>query len=376
MISVNYRSRTKKKNKDKILYKNKELYNISSNDYLGLSKNKKLIKSSKKWMEYFGTSLSSSRMISGNIEKIQEIESQISDFSLNQKTLIMGSGFQSNATLIPAITGNSLGKRKKTQIFSDKLNHASINYGCYITNQKIDRYFHLDLNNLEYLLKKSPKNIQKIIISETVFSMDGDILDIDGIRFLAKKYNCFLYLDEAHSLGVFGNNGFGLASNNKKIENEIIVGTFGKAFGSYGSFVSCSKENSEKIINYCSGLIYSTVLPPAVLGSISAAVEIMPNLQKTRKKVIEKSKFLLKELEKIGIDTGKSDSQIIPLILKDHRTCNNLRDYLYANGFFVKVIKSPTVPVGKERIRLSLTATLNKNTIKNLVNLIIKFKKK
>ena len=184
------------------------------------------------------------------------------------------------------MTGNSLGKRSKFYIFSDKLNHASINYGCLFSRQKCFRYEHLDLNHLEFLLKKVPINSPKIIISETLFSMDGDFVNINEIRMIAKKYNCILYLDEAHALGVYGKDGFGeVATDNKKIENEVVIGTFSKAFGSYGSFVSCSNRIYKDIVNNCSGLIYSTALPPSVLRSIYASVKKVPKKTDARQKI-------------------------------------------------------------------------------------------
>ena len=185
-------------------------------------------------------------MISGNLDIIGEIEKSISKYSRNEKSLIMGSGFQTNSTLIPALTGNSLGSRCKTYIFSDKFNHSSINHGCLLTKQKIYRYRHLDLNHLEYLLKKVPINSQKLIVSETIFSMDGDLVDINSMRLLSQKQFILLYFDEAHSMGVFGNGIWTGFNAKNKAEKEIIVGTFGKGFGSYGSFFSCSIYISKK----------------------------------------------------------------------------------------------------------------------------------
>ncbi len=375
LLDVEFISRTKSNKFDKIFYQNKELYNFSSNDYLSLSKNPVLIKTSQKWTDEYGTSLSSSRLVSGNLEKIKEIEKNLSRFSLNEKSLVMGSGFQANSTLIPALTGNSLGSRCKTFIFSDKLNHSSINHGCLLTKQRIFRYRHLDLNHLEYLLKKVPKSSQKLIVSETIFSMDGDFVDIDSIRFLSEKYDSILYFDEAHSMGVYGNKGFGLASTKKKVEKEIILGTFSKGFGSYGSFVSCSNYFKKKIINSCGGLIYSTVLPPAVLGSIYAAVKIMPKLDTLRKKIKENSIFLISELKKNKINVGGSNSHIIPMILNDIESCEKLKKFLIKEGFFIKLIKSPTVPEGSERIRISLTATIEKKIISRLIKTIKNFQK-
>ena len=217
---------------------------------------------------------SSSRLVTGNIDETMQIESKLSKNKNKEGSIILGSGFQCNSTLIPSLLNNTLGKRCKAVIFSDRLNHSSIYHGCYLSKQKVKRYNHLDFNHLEYLLKKE-KNINlKMIISETVFSMDGDIADIQVLRFLAKKYNCILYFDEAHAVGIFGPRGFGLTTDKKNsLENEVVVGTCSKAFGSYGSYISCSKEIKKKIINTCAGLIYSTAIPPGIIGSIDVAID-------------------------------------------------------------------------------------------------------
>ena len=370
--NINFSNRTGIRNKDSILLNGTSMVNFSSNDYLGLSKNKKLISSSLKWTKLYGTSFSSSRLVSGNFDKINYLEDSISKNVNCEKTLILGSGFLLNSTLIPALTDNNIGQRNEILIFSDKYNHSSINFGSFLTKQKIIRYKHLDLNHLEFLLKKSNNKIPKIIITETLFSMDGDIVDIEGVRFLAQKFNSFLYIDEAHSMGVLGKNGFGIASNLYN-ENEVIIGTFGKSFGSYGGFVSSSKKIYDKIICTCSGLIYSSALPPGNYAAISEAIKIVPTLKNTRKKLLENSRFLIKELNKIDINTGSSNSQIIPIILGDETKCFELQSFLRKNGFFVKVIRSPTVPKGSERIRVSLTATMSKKIINNFLNLIKKF---
>ena len=291
--NISYKNRTHKKNFDTIVISGKKLFNFSSNDYLSLSKNKKIINESKKWLETYGSSLSSSRLVSGNLDKISSIESMISKFTGKERSLIFSGGFLMNSTLIPALTDNNLGQRNKVEIFSDKLNHASINYGCYLTRQNVSRFNHLDLNHLDYLLKKTNKKTSKLIISETLFSMDGDLANVEDLRFLAKKYDAMLYLDEAHSIGVFGKDGSGCAFG-KKYEKEVVVGTFGKSFGSFGSFVTTSKKYVKKIINSCGGLIYTTALPPSVYASINAALKLIPKLNKERQNLFENSKFLKK----------------------------------------------------------------------------------
>ncbi len=371
-----HNSRTSKTHLDVVYYKKKKLFNLASNDYLGLSKNKEIIDASINWTKRYGSSLSSSRLVTGNLDKINKIEKLISKSVKKDKSVIVGNGFLLNATLIPAITGNFLGKRTKFLIFSDKFNHASINYGCLATRQKCVRYNHLDLNNLEDNLKKSPKNSKKIIISETLFSMDGDVIDIDGIRFLSKKYNTILYLDEAHAMGVLGQNGFGLSSQSINNNNEIIVGTFSKGFGSYGSFVSCAEKYYKTIVNSCAGLVYSTVLPPSVLGAIDKSVRKMPKLINLRKNLKINYEFMLDKLKKLGFHTANSRSHIIPIILKDSKQNRELQKFLYDNGFYVKEIRTPTVPKGSERIRLSLTATMGLHLLKKFIKTISVFESK
>ena len=366
----NYGSRLSSKNRDFIELNGKKLINFASNDYLGLSKDKEVIKGSYNWLLKYGSSLSSSRLVTGNLDKIDMIEKLVSKKMKMEKSLILGNGFLLNSTLIPTLTGNTPGNRKQFYIFSDKLNHSSINYGCVLSRQKCFRYNHLDLNHLESQLKKIPINKGKIIISETLFSMDGDLLDINGIRFLAKKFDCILYLDEAHSIGVCGKEGFGLSSNSPKIDKEIVVGTFSKAFGSYGSFVSCSKDFHKIIVNNCGGLIYSTVLPPSILGSINAAISKIPKLEHLRQKIKNNYKYILQKLQRLGFDTGNSESHIIPIILKDHLKCKEIQTKLFNSGFYVKEIRPPTVPNGLERIRLSITATMSKKMLQEFFKAI------
>ncbi len=358
-----------------IRFKGKKLFNLASNDYLGLSSDKQLAKESIRWTKKYGSSLSSSRLVSGNLNKINSIESLLSDFTNHEKSIIVGNGFLLNSTLIPALTGNLIGKRSKFYIFSDKLNHASINYGCVLSRQKCFRYNHLDLDHLEFLLKKIPINAPKIIVSETLFSMDGDFVNIDEIRMIAEKYNCILYLDEAHALGVYGKIGFGLATDNKKIENEVVVGTFSKALGSYGSFVSCSKKFYKAIVNNCSGLIYSTALPPSVLGSINAGLKKIPKKSASRRKIKKNFSLVLECLKEEFFNTGGSKSHIIPIIFKNHNSCKQLSNFFLKRGFYVKAIRYPTVPKGKERIRLSITANMNKEILYKLLKTIKEFKK-
>jgi len=354
----------------KIKLADKILHNFSSNDYLGLSKDKDLIKESISWTKKFGTSLSSSRLVSGTIDKIGDIEKKISKYKKKEKSLILGSGFQCNTTVIPVLIDNTIGKRNKAVLLSDRLNHSSINHGCIVSRQQIKRYNHLDYNHLESLIKKNKHIPRKMIISETIFSMDGDKADIDTLRFLSKKYGCLLYLDEAHATGVFGTNGYGLtpSTDHSESDYEVVVGTFSKAFGSYGSYVSSSDYIIKKIINSCAGLIYSTALPPSTLGSISAAVKKIPKLKKERMELIKNSNFLISQIQKIGLRTSNTCSHIIPIIFSEESECIKVSKELRCFGFFVSSILSPTVPKSSPRLRISLTKFITRKEIKNFLN--------
>ena len=360
----------------KILYNNKFVYNFSSNDYLGLSNNPKLIKESILWTEKFGTSLSSSRLVSGNLDLIEKIENKIKSFYQAENCLIFSSGYQLNISVIPSILGNCSRKSDECIIFSDKLNHASINIGCKISGFKTIRYNHLDMNHLEHFLLKLKNIKNKLIISESVFSMDGDVGDIESLRNLAEKFNCYLYIDEAHSTGVLGKSGFGITElESKKNKKEISIGTFSKAFGSYGSYVCCSTKIAKNLINYCSGFIYTTALPPNVLGSISKAVEIMSQLSCKRKELLENSNFLRKKLNQLGYNTLDSKTNIIPMIKTKKTDYKKISHFLLKKGFFTSAIMTPTVPDGKERIRLTITSHINRKIILKFLEALHSFEK-
>lgn len=363
-----------KSDEDKIQFDKKKLINLSSNDYLGLSSNKKILNESTKYLKIYGSGSSSSRLIAGNFNKFEEIETNLSSQLGFSKSIVMGNGFLVNATVIPAITQNTIGKKKKFLIFSDKLNHASINYGNSITNQKVLRYNHLDLNHLELLIKKSQKNTEKIIVTESLYSMDGDFADINSLRFIANKYNAILYVDEAHSFGVYGKKGLGKSINGSRAEREVMVGTFSKALGSYGAFIACSKDIYDLMVESCPGLIYSTALPPSLVGAIKAGINILPKLNKKREGLISNSKFLIKKLKELNFNIGNTSSHIIPIILNDFVKCEMIRKELKKKNFFVKSFRHPTVPKNQERIRVSLTSFIKKNVIIDFLKVMENFK--
>jgi 8-amino-7-oxononanoate synthase len=230
------------------------------------------------------------------------------------------------------------------------------------------------MNHLEYLLKKHKfKKNPKFILSESVFSMDGDFADIESLVNLKIKYNSFLFLDEAHATGIFGDNGFGLSL---KFSNDIdcVTGTFSKAFGSFGAYVSCSKNLKSFLINKCPSFIYSTSLPFSLLASIYSGIKIMPKLNNERKKLIENSFFLRSILKKENLNIGNSQTNIIPIIIGDQKKTILISKELEKKGFYVVPIRPPSVPVNSSRLRISVTSAHSQNNIKKLFKSLKLFK--
>ena len=230
------------------------------------------------------------------------------------------------------------------------------------------------MNHLEYLLKKNKfKSNPKFILSETVFSMDGDFADIESLVKLKKKYNSFLFLDEAHATGIYGDNGFGLSL---KFSNDIdcVTGTFSKAFGSFGAYVSCSKNLKSFLINKCPSFIYSTSLPFSLLASIYSSIKIIPKLKNERKKLIKNSFYLREILKRENFNIGNSQTNIIPIIIGDSKKTISISKGLERKGYYVVPISPPSVPLNSSRLRISISSCHSQNNIKKLFNSLKMFK--
>ncbi|MEH6632261.1 MAG: 8-amino-7-oxononanoate synthase [Halopseudomonas aestusnigri] len=348
--------------------------NFASNDYLGLSHHPLLIERSSDWVKAYGTGSGASRLITGNHSLYENIERRLAELKGSETALILNSGFQANSSVLSALLHRSLsGGRENSKIllFTDKLNHASLHFGAQAANAKQIRFRHNDLDHLEHLLSQyEDGNQAKIIVTESVFSMDGDKLDVAAIRSLAQKYDAFLYVDEAHATGVLGINGMGLCAGGIS-RDELIMGTFGKGLGSYGAYVACSKIVKDYLINACSGLIYATALPPQVLGAIDAALELVPSLNSERLHLKECGDLFRGILQKEGLDTGLSCTQIIPVVIGSDQQTMAVANSLEDKGFLVGAIRPPTVPEGTARLRVTLSAVHTKEQITGLAKAII-----
>lgn len=346
-----------------------ELLDFSSNDYLGLSHHPEMIQASQDYAKQFGAGAGASRLVSGNLQPIEEIEHKLAIAKKTEAALVFVSGAQANLTLLPALLDTKT-LTAPPLVYADKLNHASLIQGCIAAGVKQIRFRHNDLEHLEMLLQKdSAENRPRFIITESVFSMDGDGPDIRSLSHLAEKFNAFLYIDEAHATGALGEDGFGLACG---LKNTLIMGTFSKGLGGFGGFVACSKLLRDYLINRCGGLIYATALPPSVLGTMNKALDLVPKMKNQRQHLQNMAELLRTRLQKSGLNTGKSTTQIVPLILEDEKFCVDLARKLETEGFCTVAIRPPTVPAGTSRLRLALSALHQDSDIQALADSIIR----
>ena len=357
----------------KIFNNNRLLYNFSSNDYLGLSNNSTIKKDTIKIIKKHGIGSGSSRLVSGNYDLNEKVESLMAKYKKSEACIVFSTGYLANYSVLSTIISSEIFK-KEPIVFSDKFNHQCIYEGCKNQNISFLRFKHNDMNHLEYLLKKNKnKRNPKFILSESIFSMDGDFADIKNLIFLKKKYNSFLYLDEAHATGIYGSNGFGLSPEfNKDID--CATGTFSKAFGSFGAYISCSKDLKNFLINKCPSFIYSTGLPFSLLASIYSGIRIMPKLKEQRRKLISNSYFFRALLTKEGFNIGKSQTNIIPIIIGDPKKTIKISKNLEKKGFFISPIRPPSVPPNSSRLRISITSLHTNKLIKKLFNTLKGFK--
>lgn len=339
-----------------IYYKGKKLLNLSSNNYLNFADNKAV---TKEFLDTVGSKYcfgsASSRLLTGTLPVYKELEELLSRLYKKESTLLYNSGYHANVGISSALN------QKGDVIFSDKLNHASIIDGMKLSDGKFFRFPHNNMDALENLLIRERKNYKNaFIITESVFSMDGDISNLKKIVELKKKYNCSVIVDEAHAFGVFGNNGLGVAEDLGIIEDiDLIVGTFGKSVGSMGAFATGSKVLIDFLINKSRSFIFSTALPPINIAFSKWIIENkFPQTKQKRQRMLSIAK-------KMG-----SDSQIIPVIIGKNEDTVNLCDILFHNGYFTLPIRPPTVPTGTSRIRLSLTCEIEEDELKLLMEKI------
>lgn len=347
----------------KIYLNKREYIDFSSNDYLGLSGHPKLIAEAKSAIDKFGTASCASRLMSGDLEIHHRLEEKVAQFKNKEAALVFNSGYQANIGIISSLYGRS------DCIFSDRLNHASIVDGILLSGAHFFRFQHNNIEHLQGLLEKERNKFNKaLIVTETIFSMDGDRPPLKDLARLKEKYDCALLVDEAHATGIFGKNGSGIVEQEGLDEKiDFIMGTFSKALGGFGGYLAASREIIEYLINTSRGFIYSTALPAAVIACNLASIQLIKEEPYRRVRLLESAQYFREALKTKGFRV-RGDSQIIPLIIQDNTRTVEFAQRLQEKGYWVLPIRTPTVPLGEERLRFSLSFYHNREILENLVN--------
>ena len=352
------------KNGKFINFNGRNLLNLSSNNYLGLADNIEITKEFlKSGGDEFSFGSASARLLTGNLPIYNELEQTLANLYKKDACLIFNSGYHANVGINSSFAGSG------DVIFSDKLNHASIIDGMKLSSGKFFRYPHCDLEKLESLLIRERKNYNNaVIVTESIFSMDGDCAPLEKLVELKEKYNCILIVDEAHAFGVFGEKGLGVAEHLGLIDKvDVLVGTFGKAIGSVGAFAVGNKIFIDYLTNKARSFIFSTSLPPVNIAySLWIIENYVPQMKPERYKMLELGQKLYKNL------TNKDGhfSHIIPVIIGENQPTCDLCERLFENGYFTLPVRPPTVPQGTSRLRLSLTADMEEKDLIKLVEIL------
>ena len=348
----------------KVVINDCELINLASNDYLGISTKDKL---RKKFLELNNSQLSSAsaRLLSGTSREFSELENTLKNLLGKEACLIFNTGYQCNLGVISALC------KKGDVVFSDKLNHASIIDGMRLSDGDFIRYKHLDYANLEKLLSdKRNKYNNAIIVSESVFSMDGDTADINKLIELKNKYNCLLMIDEAHAFFAYGNHLTGMTYGK---DVDIITATFGKSLGSFGAFCAANSDIINYLVNKARSFIFSTSIPPINIAWTNwLLTENYDYLIQQKSKLSEVTSLAHSLLKECGLSTP-SKTHIIPIIIGDNDKTNKISEILKSKGFYIPAIRPPTVPIGTSRLRLSLTSDINIEDFKQVLEIVLSF---
>jgi len=341
----------------------KPYLNLASNDYLALRFHEGLVERAKQWTEAYGVGSGASRLVTGNLTSFATLEAKVATLKRKPAALIMASGFQANAAVLQALLDRSV-LGAEPLVFSDRFNHASMHFGCAAAGAHEIRYRHGDAVHLGELLSQYQDDSQpKFILTESVFSMDGDVAPLAAVARLARENNAMLIVDDAHATGILGEGGRGLSD-----EADLVIGTFSKALGGFGAYVACSATLRDYLINRCGGLIYSTALPPPVLGAIDAALDLLPSLDAQRAHVACLAERFCVGARALSFDTSASTTQIVPLMAGTNHAALALSKRLREAGFFAAAIRPPTVPAGTARLRLAFTAAHTEADIDALLN--------
>ncbi len=325
---------------------------LGSNNYLGLSMHPQVVAAAVAATQIFGTGASGSRLISGNSELYTTLENNLAKMKGTEAALVFSSGYAANTSIIPVLAGEG------DLILSDVLNHASLIDGCRLSRATKKVYRHCDVEHLETLLSESSMFRRKLIVTDGVFSMDGDIAPLPDICDLAAQYDAMLLVDDAHGFGVLGKDGSGTVSHFGLKGKEIIqMGTLSKAVGALGGYIAGSRALIELLINRARGFIFTTGLPAATLAAANAALDVIRSSPELRQNLFSHAKRLKTALIDLGYTLLSSETQILSVVLGNPQRATRIAEALLTEGVFVPAIRPPAVPTGTSRLRVTVMAT-------------------
>jgi 8-amino-7-oxononanoate synthase len=348
----------------RVLLDGHEVLLLCSNNYLGLADHPRVRRAAAEAAMRWGTGAGASRLICGNMTLHRRLEERLAEFTGTESALLFGSGYLANTGAVAALT------RAGEVVFSDELNHASIVDGCRLSRAETFVYHHRDFDHLHWGLRRA-EGRGSLIASDGVFSMDGDVAPLPELVELARRHDCRLLVDEAHGIGTIGPDGRGaVAEAGLEDEVDVIVGTLGKALGSYGAYVCASKEIVELLVNTARPFIFSTALPPSTVAAALAALELIEARPGRIDRLRRNGDLMRRELAAGGLDPGESRTHILPVVVGDEDSAVELSERALERGVFAQAIRPPTVPAGTSRLRITVMATHREPELRQAANVI------
>ncbi|MFV2059131.1 MAG: 8-amino-7-oxononanoate synthase [Gammaproteobacteria bacterium] len=342
----------------------KSVLNFCSNDYLGLANHPEVIKAFKQGVDKYGVGSGSAHLVTGHSSVHHELEQQLAEFVGRPRALLFSTGYMANLGVASALLS------KNDCIYEDKLNHASLIDAGQLSTASFKRYFHNDFNNLEKKLSESDNSAFSLIVSDGVFSMDGDVVALDKMLPVAKHHDAAILIDDAHGLGVTGRTGRGTLEqfNASSDDVPILMATLGKAFGTFGAFIAGSDTVIETLIQQARSYIYTTALPPAVASATLASLKLIINEQWRREQLHDRIKQFKTGAKQLGLNLMPSDTAIQPLLVGTSELAVKISESLLAQGILISAIRPPTVPNNTARLRITICANHTTTQIETLLS--------
>ena len=341
----------------RVLLDGKPVLLLCSNNYLGLADHPRVRQAAADAAMRWGAGAGASRLVSGNMRVHKRLEEQLAEFKRSEACLLFGSGYLANTGIVAALA------REGDVVFSDSLNHASIVDGCRLARARTFVYDHCDTEHLEWGLREAGGR-GALIVTDGVFSMDGDVAPLAQIAELARRYDARVMVDEAHGTGALGPGGRGaVAAAGLEEEIDVVVGTLGKALGSYGAFACCDATMAKYLINTARSLIFSTALPPPAVAAAGAALALLESEPQRVERLQRNARVMREALAAEGLDTAGSQTQILPLVIGDADEAMKVCERALADGIFAQAIRPPTVAEGSSRLRLAVMASHTKTEL-------------